>query len=422
MLERTIISARVDRRGGVSRRGFLRTIGFGAAGAGLGFHDYLLAAAPELRKQGKSVILLWMQGGPSQFETFDPKPGGAKAMQTAVSGISIAEYWPNVARQMKDIALVRSMTNKEGNHERATYQMHTGYVPSGTLKHPSFGSLITNEIAPKDFDLPGFVSVLGPSVGPGFLPVGVGPFRIQDPARMPNNATTLVAENRYQRRLGLLGKLDQTYATGGARQQVEDHAGLYTQASRMVLSPKLKAFDIGQESTAAQSGYGNSAFGKGCLLARRLVEAGVTFVEVQLNGWDTHQDNNNRVAGLAKQCDPAFANLLKELKDRGKLDSTLVIWMGEFGRTPRINPNSGRDHYPRAFNAACAGGGIKGGQVIGKTNDSGSDVADNPVTVNDLFSTFCATLGIDPKKENQSPVGRPLKIVEGGKVVKQLLG
>lgn len=428
MFNREVIAARVHRDGAVSRRHFLKTVGVGAAGlAGLGWQDWLLASQPQLQKQGKSVIVLWMQGGPSQFETFDPKPGTenggeTQAIETAVPGIRIANFWPNVAKHTDDISFIRSMTNKEGNHRRATYQLHTGYLPSGTVKHPSFGSLVTNEIAPPDSELPGFVSILGPSAGPGFLPVNYGPFRVANPNEMPANSRVLVSTERYSRRLGLLGKLEATYAQAGAQRQVENHGDLYAQASRLVLSSKLSAFDLSQESGQTREQYGKSSFGQGCLLARRLVEAGVTYIEVQLGGWDMHDNLKDRITNTSLQCDQAFAALIADLKERGKLDSTLVVWMGEFGRTPKINPRAGRDHYPRCFTVAIAGGGIKGGQVVGKSSDDGTEVVDRPVTPNDLFVTLCERLNINPKKENQSPLGRPMKIVDGGEPIKELLG
>ncbi|MFO0948915.1 MAG: DUF1501 domain-containing protein [Planctomycetota bacterium] len=425
MIERSIIQATMHGNSQVSRRGMLKSIAVGAGLSGLGFHDLLLAASPNMQKRGKSVIVLWMQGGPSQFETFDPKEGEAGgqngSIESAIPGVRIAETWPKVAKQMKDITLIRSMTNKEGNHQRATYQLHTGYVPSGSVRHPSFGSLVTSELTPETGELPGFVSIAGPSQGSGFLPVAYGPFRVNDPAKMPANSEITVPDKRFHRRLGLLKKLETGYAKSGAEQQVLDHQGLYRQASKLVTSPKLDAFDISKEPEKVRREYGETAFGNGCLLARRLVDAGVTYVEVQLGNWDTHDDNQNRTKSLAESCDPAFAALVADLKRRGRLDDTLVVWMGEFGRTPRVNPRGGRDHFPRAFNVAVAGGGMRGGTVIGKTSSDGSDVADRPVTVNDLFCTFCKSLGIDPNKENQSPLGRPMKIVDGGTPVNELL-
>lgn len=419
-----IVAARIRPDGRILRRDFLRAIGAGAGLASLGWQDSLLASSTKLRAKGKAVIVLWMQGGPSQFETFDPKAGeaGAEAgsIPTAVPGIHVAGSWPKVAAQAKEIAFIRSMTNKEGNHQRAQYQLHTGYAPSGSVRHPGFGALVASEIAPADFDLPAFVSIGGPSVGPGFLPVACGPFRVQDPTRMPANTEVAVADNRFTRRMGLLRKLETGYAKSGAAQQVADHQGLYKQAARLVTSPKLAAFDVSAENQKLRDEYGDSPFGQGCLLARRLVEAGVTYVEVQLGNWDTHEDNAERTKSLAATCDPAFAALLGDLKRRGLLARTLVVWMGEFGRTPRVNPRSGRDHFPRAFNVAVAGCGVRGGQVIGKTSESGDEVVERPVGVTDLFSSFCQALDIDPAKENQSPLGRPMKLVDGGAPVQEL--
>ncbi|MBI3860379.1 MAG: DUF1501 domain-containing protein, partial [Planctomycetia bacterium] len=375
--------------------------------------------------------------GPSQFETFDPKPGTenggpTEAIETAVPGIRIAKGWENVARQMHDIALISSMTNKEGEHIRATYQMHTGYVPSGAVRHPSLGCSLAKELAPADQDLPAVVSVGAGRgggnqlIGSGFLGVEVDPFVVDNPGSLPRDVALPTQTPRFERRLGLLGNLENDFAARGGEIAVADHKKLYEKTKRLVLSPEVKAFEFRDESQATQDRYGNSQFGKGCLLARRLVEAGVTFVEVRSAGpngnWDTHRDNFTQVAANAKDVDPAFAALVADLKERGMLDKTLVVWMGEFGRTPRINPNSGRDHYPRVFNAALAGGGIRGGQVIGASTDDGTAVKNDPVSAPDLFCTICKSLKVDPQKENVSPIGRPLKIVDGGKPVDKLFG
>jgi uncharacterized protein (DUF1501 family) len=425
-----LMHVQTSRAGVVGRRSFLRNVAAGAAGLGvLGWKDAVTLHADELRKRGMACILLFMRGGPSQFETFDPKPGTAnggptQALRTAVPGIDVAEGWPKLAGVMKDIALVRSMTNKEGEHQRAAYQLHTGYAPSGGVKYPSLGSVVAAEIGPEAFDLPHFVSVgnrVG-TVGSGFLGMSVAPFVVANPQQMPGNAELPagVNERRFHRRLDLLGDLEQDFARSGGAARVEDHKSLYRGAKQMVLSPRLKAFDVSQEKDAVRDRYGRTPFGQGCLLARRLVEAGVTFVEVELGNWDTHDDNFNRVKTLAGTADPAFTALIADLKDRGMLDRTLVIWMGEFGRTPRINPRTGRDHYPRAFNVALAGGGIKGGQVVGETSKDGTDVRTRPVTVADLFCTFYQALKINPRKENISTNGRPIKLIDGGQPVKEL--
>jgi hypothetical protein len=419
-----------NRDGVVSRRSFMRNLALGTAGAGiLGFKDALTLQAEELRKRGMACVLLFMRGGPSQLETFDPKPGTAnggptKSVRTAVSGIDIAEPWTHTAKQMRDIALIRSMTNKEGEHQRATYQLHTGYIPAGGIKHPSIGSLVAAELGPEKFDLPHFVSIGAriAAVGAGFLGTTYAPFSVANPTQMPSNATLPrnVGDGRYTRRLELLLDLEEDFAKAGGQKSVEDHQALYGSAAQMVLSPKLKAFDVSQEKDTVRERYGKNGFGQGCLLARRLVEAGVTFVEVEYGNWDTHDDNFARVKTLSETADPAFAALVGDLKDRGLLDKTLVIWMGEFGRTPRINGRTGRDHFPRAFNAALAGGGVKGGQVIGSTSADGMDVAKRPVSVPDLFCSFCHALKINPRKENIGTGNRPVKIVDGGAPVKEL--
>jgi len=419
---------KVQKRG-VSRRGFLHTVSAGAlAGGTLSLRDVMSLQAAELRKQGKSMILLWMGGGPSQFETFDPKPnhasgGETRAISTSVSGIQIAQGWEKTAAVIDDLAIIRSMTNKEGSHPRATYQMHTGYIPSGSVKHPSLAASIAKEISDPQFDLPAVVSV-GQTQGAGFLGVQYEPFMVQDPSRMPQNVATGVPTNRYSRRLGLLDRLEDEFADRGGDIVVKNHRDLYSKTSKMVLSSDLKAFDISDEPTSMKEMYGDSNFGRGCMLARRLVEAGTTFVEISSRGrggnWDTHDNLYERVGNLSASIDPATAGLITDLKDRGLLENTLVVWMGEFGRTPRINPRGGRDHYPRVFNAAMAGCGIKGGQVIGSSTVDGTAVADEPVTANDLFCTICKSLDVDPRKENMSPLGRPMKIVDGGAPVEKL--
>lgn len=419
-----------------SRRDFLKEVAagtaLGAASLGaLGWVDAVRAEAQQLRKKGLSVILLFMRGAPSQFETFDPKPGTStggptKAIKTAVSGIEIAEGWEKTAEQMKHCAIIRSMFSKEGQHERAVHLLHTGYIPSGSVKYPGMGSVVASEIGDPTFDLPHFVSIggSGSAYSPSYLGMQYSAFVVNDPSKMPLNVELPqgVTGDRLRRRLGLMDKLQRDFAESGGKVRVEDQKALYQSAAKMVLSPKLKAFDLSSEKEALKNKYGTNPFGQGCLLARRLVETGVTFVEVGSNGWDTHEDNFNRVKRLAGQTDPAMAALIADLKDRGMLDKTLVIWMGEFGRTPNINPRTGRDHYPRSFNVLLAGGGIKGGQVIGSTDKEGRGIKDQPVGVSDLFATIYTALKIDPKKENHSAEGRPIKLVDGGTPIKALLG
>jgi uncharacterized protein (DUF1501 family) len=424
----TCVNVRVGKDGAVNRRGFLRRVGAGAAGlAGLSWFDRLTLHADELRRQQKAVILLWMAGGPSQFETLDPKPGAdtqgpTRAIATATPGISIAEHWTNLARVTGDLTILRSMTSREGNHGRATYLLHTSYPPSGGIVHPGLGSIVAKEIGPADFDLPSFVCIQGQSVGPSFLGVQYAPFIVTDPNRPPDNLVAPVAGGRLNRRLGLLSELEQPFARSGAAEQVRDHQTLYRQTSQMVLSPRVRGFNLDAEPERVRAAYGRTAFGQGCLMARRLIEAGVTFVEVQSSGWDTHGNELESLRRLIPPVDRGTAALLADLRARGLLERTLVIWMGEFGRTPRVNLQAGRDHFPQAFNLALAGSGVRGGQVIGATNRNGTEVALRPITVPDLFCTLYRALGIDFRHENQSNVGRPLPLVEGGAVVPEVFG
>ncbi|MSQ93306.1 MAG: DUF1501 domain-containing protein [Gemmataceae bacterium] len=430
MTTQSFMQVKTNRDGVYSRRTFLRSVAAGAAG--LGLMESLAVHAQELRRREMSCILLFMNGGPSQFETFDPKPGHTNggptlAIDTATNGTRIADSWTNVAREMNDIALIRTATNREGEHQRASYLMHTGYLPLGGIRFPTIGSVVASEIGRRDFDLPHFVQIGGrgfggSSLGSGYLPMQFAPFAVGNPNQMPANVTLPGDANqaRLDRRLDLMRDLERDFAESGGAARVTDHRAHVTGAANMVRSPRLQAFDLSRETAATRDRYGRTTFGQGCLMARRLVETGVTFVEVGLGGWDTHQNNFDTCRNLSTQADAGFANLVRDLRERGRLDRTLIIWTGEFGRTPRINANTGRDHYPRAFSVALAGGGICGGRVIGSTGASGSDLTGRAVSVSDLFCTVCHSLGIDPRKENQTPVGRPIRLVDGGTHVREL--
>jgi hypothetical protein len=264
------------------------------------------------------------------------------------------------------------------------------------------------------------VSISGASIGPSFLGVRYAPFVVTDPNQPPDNLTSQVPNDRLSRRLELMRELEAPLTRTGTAPLVKEHQALYDQTASMVLSPRTAAFRLDREPDRVREQYGRSAFGQGCLMARRLIEAGVTFVEVQSGGWDTHGNELPTLKKLIPPVDQGTAALLTDLKQRGLLDKTLVIWMGEFGRMPRINLTAGRDHYPQAFNVALAGAGVKPGQVIGATDKDGVEVVERPVSVQDLFCTFCQALKINPRDENQSNVGRPLKIVETGKAVEEV--
>ncbi len=414
-----------------TRRDFLRLLPVAGSAAGvIPFARAVAANAADLRKRHKACILLWMQGGPSQFETFSPleghKNGGeTKAIATTVPGMRFAEHWPAMATVADRLAVVRSMTSKEGSHPRASYLLHTGYLPNPSARHPTLGSIVASELAAETRetgDLPPVVRIGGRGrgdSGAGLLGMQWDPYELRSATTSPANTAPQVPAERHLRRLELMERLGAGFARS-LPQEAADHASVYRRATRMILSPAMQAFDLDREPEGIRAEYGEGEFAAGCLLARRLVEQGVSFVEVVSNGWDTHQDNFTKVAELAGGVDRPFAALIRDLEQRGILDDTLVIWMGEFGRTPQVNPRGGRDHFPRSFNAVLAGGGVAGGAIVGRTDKAGVEVADRPVTVPDLFATFCTSLGIDPAKENMSSNGRPIKLVDGGEPVQEL--
>jgi hypothetical protein len=412
-----------------SRRDVVRL----AAGVSLsGWLNVLASRAAATGTKTKACILLWMEGGPSHKDTFDLKPGTKDGgdfhpIATSVPGIQVSEHFPRFARLMEHAAIVRSMTTSEGAHGRARYYMHTGYKEgSGGLVHPSLGAIVSAELGKEDFALPNFVAVGGRSYGAGFLGAKHQPLIVGDPLRGVENLKPVVASSHFEGRIGLLEEMERAFYSDYKAGVGVDHRTTYQRAVTLMKSTEAKAFDLSLEPEQSKAAYGNSKFGEGCLLARRLVETGVPFVEVNLGGWDTHQDNFDRVKRLSQQADPAMSALITDLKQRGLLDSTLVVWMGEFGRTPKINARGakpGRDHYPRAWSLVMAGGGIKGGQVIGKTDKEGASVVERPVSALDFLATVCKVLGIDPEKQNQTPIGRPIRIVDKGHtVIKELAG
>jgi uncharacterized protein (DUF1501 family) len=421
------LNVSVNKDGIICRRGWLRNVSAASLAAGtVGWTDVLSVRADDLRKQGMACILLWMQGGPSQFETFDPKPGHAnggekQAIATAIPGVQFSENLPKLAKQAGDLAVVRSMTTKEGNHQRASFLLHTSYIPTASVNYPTMGAVVSHQLRDAACQLPSFVRI-----GPRFVNSGNGgllgtefdAFSVPNAGRLPDNVKPATETDRYQRRLALVNKLEGV--ASAKPPEVADHQKLYDQASRMILSPQMQAFDLDKESDKLREAYGRTEFGSACLLARRLVESGVTFVEVGLGNWDTHFDNFTATSRLCGQLDQPFAYLIEDLKQRGMFERTLVVWMGEFGRTPRVNPRGGRDHYPRAFSAVLAGAGIHGGRTLGATDAGGESVTDRPVTEKDLFQTVYKSLKINAGKENMSPIGRPIKLVDGGAPVNEL--
>jgi hypothetical protein len=431
----------------LSRRDWLRLSAAGVVGFSMsGWLERLAAAAATDPRRKRACILLWMNGGPSQMDTFDLKPGHVnggpyKEIATSVPGIKISEHLPKIARHADRMVLVRSMNTKEADHGRATYLMRTGRLPGGPIQYPSLGALVARELERPDAELPGFVAIApfrffnqgaygAGYLGPRYAPLIVGEnagfrggraddyeqgLKVQD-IDLPGGVTAA----RGDARVRLLDEMEQDFLAERGGPAALSHHTAYHRAVTMMHSAAVKAFDLHEEPAALRDRYGRNLFGQGCLLARRLVEQGVPFVEVTLSavpgqqvfGWDTHQNNFDQVQKLSAVLDAAWATLMEDLQSRGLLDSTLIVWMGEFGRTPRINPAKGRDHWASSWSTVLAGGGLRGGQVVGKTTADGMAVDDRPVSVADLLGTVGLALGLDIRKQNPSNVGRPIRFVD----------
>ncbi|MDB5352189.1 MAG: hypothetical protein JWN86_3436 [Planctomycetota bacterium] len=408
------------------RRGFLALAGM----SWLTPVGRLLAQQAETsREPAKSVILLWLGGGPSQLETFDPHPdkpiaAGTRAVETAAKGIRLAKGLDRLAEQMGSVALVRSVVSKEGDHERGTYMMKTGYRPDPTVEHPSIGAICCHELPVGRTDIPRHISILTgqwPSRG-GFLGGEFDGFQIGDPSGHLPDVTTAVSPARDAARLSDLDVVERSFARGRkTRVEATLHRETLARARVMMSSEQLRAFDVSRETAAVRAEYGNSPFGRGCLAARRLIEVGVRCVEVTLDGWDAHVNNHEIHRKLVAQLDPAFAALLADLKRRDLLGRTIVVCGGEFGRSPKVNVAGGRDHWPNGFSLALAGGGIRGGYALGKTDPYGLKGPDKPTSVEDVHATVLTALGLNPGKENIAPATtRPIKLSQG-KAIRELL-
>jgi hypothetical protein len=423
-----------------SRRDFVRISLASALGA---------AACPWLprlaalagRKPAKGCIVLWMAGGPSQTDTWDLKPGHRnggpyRGMATRVAGLRISEHLPKLADCIRDLAVIRSMTTKEGEHGRATQLLHTGQLPSQVVAYPALGSLLAKELGDPEADLPHYVTISPPAFGnfgAGFLGPQYAPMSISGVSDNPNARANLtiddlrsdrpVAARDQEMRRKLLADMQGDFAKRHGGAAAASQAAAYRKAQRMVDTQARGAFRLDEEQAKVRDAYGRSRFGQGCLLARRLLERGVSFVEVTLDGWDTHVNNFDQVRTLSQTLDPAFATLLGDLKDRRMLANTLVVWMGEFGRTPVINGNSGRDHFPLAWSTVLAGAGVRGGQAVGTTGKDGMRVAGRPVGVADFLATIFTAVGVDPTKENRTWEGRPISLApKEGRALKELVG
>lgn len=431
------------------RRQWLKAAGLSLVGASAsGWLPALaseLAADPGRRRQ---CILLWMTGGPSQTDTFDMKPNHANGgefaeVATNVPGLRFSEHLPKLAKQADKLAVVRGLSTKEGDHGRGTYLMRTGQRPGGPIRHPCVGSALAKELAADDLELPSYVSILPyaganrDAFGPGFLGPGFSPLTVassDNPGASvqisPEGYAELAVDDlelpegvdreQFEKRVKLWQSLQDGFLAEHKSTAPMAHHTTYLRALQLMDGDVGKAFDLTEERTNVRDAYGRGQFGQGCLMARRLIERGVPFVEVTLGSfvagaanWDTHQNNFATVKELSGQLDAGWSALMQELDERGLLETTTILWMGEFGRTPGINKDTGRDHFPSAWTCVFGGGGIQGGGAYGRTSAVGTTVEEGKVDAGDVLATLSTALGVPPETENTSEVGRPVPIAEG---------
>jgi len=408
----------------LSRRHFMQAgaAAFGTATLlGMSVRDLVAATADEA--SADHVILLWMSGGMSHIDTWDPKPGRDvqgefKPIKTTASGVEISEILPTVAAQMKHASLIRSITNTIGDHGQATYNLMTSYKPVPQMVHPGIGSIVAHELEQQGA-LPSFISIGGRAYSAGYLGQRAEAYYIGQPG-MPDPYLSLpegITEARAAKRMDILKQLNNGFASKRSGDALAGTSESYAAADAFMKSPALEAFDLDRESDETRLRYGDNTFGRGCLLARRLVEQGVRFVQVSTGGFDTHSNNFPAMRARGEMIDPAIGSLLGDLAANGKLDRTLVLVLSEFGRTPNINRNAGRDHYPRCFSALMAGGGVKQGHVHGESDADAMKPAKDPVHPGDIHATVCAALGVNHKKKVKTPLGRPMRLVEEGEPI-----
>ena len=421
-----------------SRRRFLESIAKTAFGVSILpvseslFSSEAQAASPLAQaSKAEHVIYLFMNGAMSHIDTFDPKPGEesggeTKAIQTSVAGIKIGEHLPKLASKMDQLAVIRSMTTETGAHEQGQYLMRTSYKMIGTIRHPFMGSWLTHFEGKKNKDLPGSVIIGGGNrhPGQGYLSAAVAPAPVGNPATGLQNTKPpkYLDEPTFDKRRRLISQFESGFMKKYPNTEVKAYSEYYSEAVRLLKSPDLEAFDINKEDASMKERYGANRIGQGCLLARRLVEKGVRFVEVEHGGWDNHNDIYDSFGTRAGELDTAIATLMEDLKERGLLSKTMIVLGTEFGRTPKINQNAGRDHHPGCYSAMLTGAGVKGGQVIGQTDKIGKSVEDGHCYPYDLNATIAYGCGLPYEETFQASNGRPFKIAHDGTPLKGLFG
>jgi hypothetical protein len=418
----------------LSRRHFIKGMAKTCLGVSaiMGAEDLLAYEIPGKVATARHVIFLYMAGGMTHIDTFDPKPnnkdvmGETTAINTTADGIQLGNWLPKTAKQMHNASLIRSLTSNQGAHQQANYLLHTSYQRRGTIKHPTLGSWVSRLSGKLNRTLPANVRINGGSdvLGAGFLESKHGPLPLGNPSSGIQNvkAAEYIEQSMYTQRLHTAQEFNKMFLGEYSQKQVRAYTDLYNDAVKLMSSKDLEAFDLSKEKQEVRDLYGENNFGQGCLLARRLVETGVRFVEVQLGGWDMHNGVFEGMATRGATLDQGLSALLSDLERTGKIDDTMVVVASEFGRTPEVKAGRiGRDHHPTAFSAMLAGGGIKGGTVYGLSDERAHYVEEEGSSVEDLNATIAHALGLKLEEIHYSPSGRPFKVAHDGKVLNKIL-
>jgi hypothetical protein len=416
---------------GMSRRHFLSHLSAGSAtllGASH-FLSQLRAHAADVQKRRKACILVWLGGGAPTIDMWDLKPqsknGGEFTPISTAGDLQICEHLPKVAQQMNSLSIVRSMSTREADHNRGTYYLHTAYVPNPTVVHPTFGSVVSYELGKTrpELEIPAFISIGGGSMSPGFLGMAHAPFVVDAQGRIQNAELSGMDQQRLGQRLQVLSTIEDGFIQSDRGEIGQAHRDVYRKAVNLMTSRQMEAFRVNREPPEVREAYGNTPFGNSLIMARRLVEIGVPFVEVRNpNGWDLHQNvfTALRQTNLP-MLDSGLAGLVADLKARGMFEDTVVVCMGEFGRTPRINANVGRDHWAASWSVVIGGGGLRGGIAVGETDQDGLAITSESYLPGDLWATVAHALRIPLSTVHTSTRGRPMKIANGGNPIKPLL-
>ncbi len=413
----------------VTRRRFMQGVAGSATLLGMPVSRLLAAKGTAGPAKAEHVILFWNGGGMSHIDTWDPKPGRPtqgefEPIKTSTDGVQISEIFPRLANQMHNCSLIRSIAGTNGDHGRATYELQTGYGQSANLVHPGLGSIVVHE-KERLGDLPAFVTVSGQAPRAGYLGQKCAAYFVGQPGE-PDPYLKFpagISEIRGNKRLDILTRMNRRSSSKFGAKAMKANETAVDDAVALMRSPALKAFELKNEDPKTIERYGDTDFGRGALMAKRLVETGVRFVQVNRGGFDTHSNNFEAMRAHGEVMDPGLASLIEDLAASGLLEKTLVLMLSEFGRTPRVNQNAGRDHHAKVFSCFIAGGGVKGGQVIGSSDEDGVMPAERPVKPHDVHASVLHALGIDGDKEVMTPLERPMRLIrEGGEPVMELFG